>query len=254
MREDMAKVLVERPRCVRGFRRGSKKGYKRELQRGFGSPDRLRPREGMKVRSGGGKSFNENLAPLRRFLNSNVGRPWDKVFAEISRHVNPCNVVQKYILTHLDDYVVTNVDLVDGVPCYRGYPRGWGRWFGKSISGQWTWYVCPKSGLLRKAPPREKRRAETHAVHWFAKDRFCKRLPDGSWLLAQVKPVPTVEGFVRPSGGYDVWLKRTIEAREGWKFYNAAVFVASYRVVGVHDLKHYPIPVDVYRPPVQNKV
>src|SRR5438309_9686382 len=31
----------------------------------------------------GEKWLNENLAPLRRYLESNVGRPWSKVYAEI---------------------------------------------------------------------------------------------------------------------------------------------------------------------------
>jgi hypothetical protein len=79
MRADMGKVLVERPRL--GSRDGSrpKKGYRKRLQKAFDSGDPLPVREGMKVRCGRGKHFNEHLGPLRRFLNSNVGRQWDKI-------------------------------------------------------------------------------------------------------------------------------------------------------------------------------
>jgi hypothetical protein len=51
--------------------------------------DDLPQREGMRACgghtriSGGGKEPNENLAPLRR-CERQVGRPWDKVYAEIA--------------------------------------------------------------------------------------------------------------------------------------------------------------------------
>jgi hypothetical protein len=47
------------------------------------------------------KGLNENLAPLRRFLRSNVGRPWDKVFAEICEHLNFDSAVQLHIWQHI---------------------------------------------------------------------------------------------------------------------------------------------------------
>ena len=108
MRADMGKVLVERPRP--GSRDGSRprKGYRKLLRKEL-ADDSPRTREGMLTRTGGTRSFNEHLAPLRRFLDSNVGRPWNNVYAEICSHVDRGNVVQKHILTHLFDYVVTNV-------------------------------------------------------------------------------------------------------------------------------------------------
>ncbi len=99
MRADMGKVLVERPRF--GSRGGRPKGYKKAVTRGLaagGGPTR----EGMKRPHGHSlKQFNEHLGPLRRFLDANVGRPWDTVYSEICAHVDLGNVVQKHILTHL---------------------------------------------------------------------------------------------------------------------------------------------------------
>src|SRR6187200_294248 len=104
MREDMGKVLVERPRLKRRSGDSSPgKGYRRQLQKAFQSDDSLPHREGIKRRYSNRKVFNENLAPLRRFLQSNVGRPWDKVYAEICQHVDRGNVVQKHVITHLFD-------------------------------------------------------------------------------------------------------------------------------------------------------
>jgi len=77
MREDMPKVIVERAR--RGDCR-ARKGRARSL-------DELPSKEGMRRRyavSGDWKELNENLAPLRRYLERQVGRPWNKVYSEIS--------------------------------------------------------------------------------------------------------------------------------------------------------------------------
>jgi hypothetical protein len=152
MREDMGKVLVERPRLGRwnGDSRPGK-GYANKLRQHFVAGNSPPAREGMKRRHNRTKSFNEHLGPLRRFLDANVGRPWDKVYSEICKHVDRGNVVQKHILTHLFDYVATSVVLIDGEPCR-----------GKAYAGQYgeplrrnhyrhQWYVCPKSGLLRKS-------------------------------------------------------------------------------------------------------
>jgi hypothetical protein len=154
MREDMGKVLVERPRVKScRYRPGPAKGYRKSVDRCYaddGSPPR---REGIKTRYGSNrKYFNEHLGPLRRFLNSNVGRPWDKVYSEICKHVDRGNVVQKHILTHLFDYVVVNTVLIDGEPCCGERHRGYDYGEPLRTTHRWhQWYVCPKSGLLRRS-------------------------------------------------------------------------------------------------------
>ena len=98
MRPDMAKVIVERPRRLEGF---SRKG--RVLP-----PDDLPSHEGMRlrhVRNWGGKVLNENLAPLRRYLERQVVRPWNKVYAEISAHLRPTSAVQQHVRDHLHHFV-----------------------------------------------------------------------------------------------------------------------------------------------------
>lgn len=79
MRSDMAKVIVERPR--RGWDGGHKKPR--------GDLDSLPTKVGMKREIIGEKYLNENLSPLRRFLASQVGRPWNKVYADISAYLRP---------------------------------------------------------------------------------------------------------------------------------------------------------------------
>src|SRR5919202_1057601 len=110
MRSDMAKVIVERPR-LRGHAWNKPKGYHRKLHRLRG--EGLPVREGMKARwQGGTKMLNEHLGPLRRYLDSQVGRPWDQVFSEICAHIDRSSAVQDHVRDHVADYVAVHVILV----------------------------------------------------------------------------------------------------------------------------------------------
>jgi hypothetical protein len=141
MREDMDKVIVERPRLGGGARR-PKGNRKRERLAFF---DQLPTREGYRRRwTSGEKHFNEHLGPLPRFLQSQVGRPWNKVYSEISQHLRLDSAVQSHVLDHLWDYVEVHTALVDGVVCNsKGEPLADRRWR-RSL-----FYVCPKCGLLK---------------------------------------------------------------------------------------------------------
>src|ERR1700683_3888825 len=98
MREDMAQVIVERPR-IKPFK--TRKGRCRAL-------DDLPKHEGMRrshAERGDTKRLNENLAPLRRYLEGQVGRPWDKVYAEIAAHLRVDSTMQQHVRGHLRDFV-----------------------------------------------------------------------------------------------------------------------------------------------------
>src|SRR5262249_24088639 len=142
----------ERPRLGRTGSNKAK-GSRKRLQQGW--PENLPRHEGIKRHcQGRTKHFNEHLGPLRRFLMSNVGRPWDKVFSEISAHINVNSVVQAHIRTHLFQYVAVHVILIDGVPCSTE-----GRFYGQPLRGTWwpLFYVCPRTGLLRRIKPSPRR-------------------------------------------------------------------------------------------------
>jgi len=89
------------------------------------------------------KSLNENLAPLRRYLRSQVGRPWNKVFSEISQHLRPDSAVQKHVLDHLKQDVATVVVLAGGEWIAQD-----GRLLFRSYGP--LFFVCPRTGLLRE--------------------------------------------------------------------------------------------------------
>ena len=241
MRPDMAKVIVERPR--HGSRDpGIAKGYKRRLQRL--PADELPIREGMKKRSGGGtKHFNEHLGPLRRYLDSQVGRPWNKVFAEICAHINRSSVVQDHVRDHVDDYVVINVIEIDGILCFGD---GWS--YGRPLPGysRMLWYVCPRTGILRRF---DRRRSQKHPVPAKARplfirvdDRHVCRPIDGAWHLVTLRPLPEI----RPSGHVmDVVLNKSIitlskdEARRNYGTKGYAVYA---RLISLRELRQMPVP------------
>jgi hypothetical protein len=251
MRADMGKVLVERPRL--GRRRAERwpgKGYRKQLRKCLAAGDSPPPREGMKDTYGWlTKSFNEHLNPLRRFLDSNVGRPWDKVYSEICRFVDRNNVVQKHILTHLFDYVVTNVVLIDGQPC-RGtaYARQYGEPLRTSHS-RYLWYVCPKSGLLRKSRyvpyDRRKRHAPPRTVRLNNKQVCVER--DGRWELISVTLIAKADPQDIPA--YDMILQRHIDGKvkcegEVVEDLGRSRYVVTRRVLSKRELLAMPIPID----------
>jgi hypothetical protein len=169
MRSDMFEVIIERPRW------GSR--WKRQKGR-HGEP--LRVQEGPTwepvSRGRGSKHLNENLAPLRRFLERRVGRPWDAVRSEVSSILNVRSAVQEHVIGHVKEMVEENAILVDGVPHHAPHV-GW-RGLAPIVAYRRSgFYVCPETGILRMAERRgrDRRRQipnpdvrgvdETHQLH-----------------------------------------------------------------------------------------
>ena len=123
MRSDMDKVIVERPRF--GSRRSSRrKGYRKYLQ---SMPVEELPRnEPMLGRwRGRDKWLNDHLGPMRRFLRSNVGRPWNKVHQDLCEHVSFDNAVQSHVLDHIYDFVHKHVEVEDSSTVFMDRQRWW---------------------------------------------------------------------------------------------------------------------------------
>jgi len=154
MRKDLYKVIVERPR------------------RGGGDAQRPAPpdledspaRESLRARHRHRKWLNENLAPLRRYLHAQVGRPWDAVFAELCAGIDRRNTVQQHIHLHIEDFVATRTRRVDGVLYYHqdwNGPTPLDEGLGRSRS----LYVDPDTGLLRRYEAVAARRRIERAAH-----------------------------------------------------------------------------------------
>lgn len=142
MRPDMQHLLVERGHAGTGYTRYQPKGWSArcrfrtegdDQRESFISP-RRRPQ------------FSENLAPLRRYLAAQVGRPWAKVYSEIRSQVDADSAVQYHILQHLYDCLAVKVlREADGALWYH---RAWGGL--RPLRGShMQQYVCPDTGLIR---------------------------------------------------------------------------------------------------------
>lgn len=225
----MAKVIVERPR--HGSRLPSKaKGYKRRT-------DRLRweeqpKREGIKVRGGSRKSLNEHLAPLRRYLEGQVGRSWNRIFADICRYLDRGSAVQDHVRDHLDDYVAVCVIVVNGELCH-----GDGYHIGRPLYTEF--YVCPRTGILKRN--RRPRRWHYHhpaplTIHFLADCTALVR-KDGVWYVIGWRSMPervTPPGFHAPVSALhvpykDVLLEAKIYRDQALRFYGRPIYAVSVR-------------------------
>jgi len=159
MREDMYKVIVERPR--RGGTRAGGASRGRIYRASEDVPSKI----GIKHGIGPSKWLNENLAPLKRFIASQVNRPWDKVYSEICANIDRRNTVQEHIFTHIQDFVELHAQLVDG----KVYVKSWhyrSDWIPLDESTL-ELYVHPRTGILlrnRHRKPRGWRKAVPQAA------------------------------------------------------------------------------------------
>jgi hypothetical protein len=201
MRDDMFEIIIERPRW------GSRMGFSRRNNRFDGKvasrqdPDALAFRIGMKraaVQSRSRKMLNENLAPLRRYLERQINRPWDKVWSDICANLKTTSTVQQHVRDHIADFVAVRTINKDGATWVverGGYPK-------RLLDSRYWLYVDPRTGLLRRNKQynnwkQSRRETETNA----AKERAARmrelgpnvqahRLSD-VWWEVRLAPIPT---------------------------------------------------------------
>jgi len=142
MREDMFKVIVERPRSGRSWAAKTKLRYLK--------PDDERTRMSGKrlaIEIGRRKWLNENLAPLKRYLQKQLGRKWDDIFSDICRHLDTGSTVKMHVREHLDDFVMRKVRIDED-----GMYWGSGYWGGLYRPDWWraAYYVDPADGRLKE--------------------------------------------------------------------------------------------------------
>jgi hypothetical protein len=152
MRTDIQKVIVERPRLLRGRWKNKKTGLcltSQQKARALDAAEDYDSGPGRAPSRQHEKKLNENLAPLERYLMRQVGRPWDKVYGEIRGSIDARSATGLHVLQHLPDYVAVKTFLKNGEVFSVG------RWGGASpVRGL---YVDPKSRLLRFPKPRAKK-------------------------------------------------------------------------------------------------
>jgi len=148
----MHKVIVERPRW--GSRLKSRKTALRlpgaRVAEAASAPEDFDGGSTRAPSSMHDKGLNENLAPLGRFIRSQVGRPWDKVFSEIRQAIDTRSAVGLHVMQHLPNFVSTDTFLSGRIVYCRTYG---------SVEPVHGLYVHPVTRLLRDSGRNRRRHA-----------------------------------------------------------------------------------------------
>jgi hypothetical protein len=195
MRDDMKHVIIDRPRLGgSGGRSLTPKGGKRRWQR-YAEDEYPKSESTARRRlyGYGCKELNEHLAPLRRWLRSNCGRPWNDVYAEICANLRVDNATQAHVRDHAEQYVLKHTQLIDGeVRDSKGEPLtryGW---------RLYPFFVHPLDGTLRETPHigRRRRRQQRQQKEIVQGDDPVRPLwlIKGIWYEVELAPCPPL-GF-----------------------------------------------------------
>lgn len=236
MRDDMFKVIVERPRLVNsnGYSRDGRR-YRNNFCNEEDAPSFL----GMKRGYRDTKRLNENLAPLQRYLGQQVNRPWNKVYSDIRANIDPRNTVKQHILQHLDNFVAIETR-------WEGTAHGGqvmvkqSRWFGTYVPLEkcgYELFVHPRTGILLR-----NRRYASHvtshawkrnalemaqlAVRRDISDRVQLHCLDGIWYQVMLKELPRGREVVCETDGV---VRKDVVHDECWDVVRKAWFSRTHR-------------------------
>lgn len=140
-----SEIVIERPRS--GMRMSSRKlpAMRQQLAHitqeatveGLLSPYLIKTRNKTKW-------LSDHLGPLRRFLRSHVGQPWDQVHHKLCKRLDQRTLAGQHVIGHLWDYVERHVDIHEGVP----RPKHHGCYFNSLYGYGDRFYVHPDTGIL----------------------------------------------------------------------------------------------------------
>jgi hypothetical protein len=157
MREDMSKVVIERPR--EGHRLPSSKTRLRirryDPDKEYDDlPKRVSGSRSKYIRAREIKHFSDLIGPLRRFLRKNVGRPWNLVYSEMREILDDRKVTGRHVFEHVEWEVETHGLIGDDGELYKLE-------YGRRYQPIYEFYVDPRTGLLcwsDNEPPERQRR------------------------------------------------------------------------------------------------
>lgn len=223
MRNDMFKVIVERPRAgsrekFSNIRHNSKMND--YLDESTSSKIGMRRLRGISGKDR--KYLNENLQPLVRFLHSRVGNSWDQVFSEICENIDTDSTVQKHVRDHIRDYIEIDYRFQNGTKRGSNYP---------------PFFFVDETGILRT----NARNGETNYTYSFRqrvedlKERRLKELDsvyrrigdeelwkiNGIWYMPVWKindiwydPISKVAGF----DCFDIFTKKSVKYGDWYRY------------------------------------
>ena len=183
------------------------------------------------------KFSKAHLAPLRRWLRSNAGRPWNEVYSEASAIPDPANSMR----SHLLDFVYRNNFMHDGEVWCHVWPEPAPV---SSLVGHTIWpkfYVHPETGILREVPHRKHR--EPFVPRKTLLSKFRRWISDwellmkieGFWYLLEMSPID--QAPKRPP--FDLLFKLRLSASHAVVVYSHPLYATSKRQLSHAELKKY---------------
>jgi hypothetical protein len=205
----MHKVVVERPRRNPGPDKNGRRGN---------LSDELLPKyEGMKRPHRNRKGLTDLLGPLKRWLQAQVGRPWNDVYSEACAVIKPDSIIRAHIKTHLLEFVERQTLMHDGKVCVlefgyhgRGIVPLDGQHYRRNL-----FFVHPETGLLQVVPRISKRARRARkpkppvTIHWIGKNVALQQIR-GLWFECHFEAVPVGVKFK----AYDHALERVVSRGE----------------------------------------
>lgn len=242
MREDIAKVLVERARKGGVGNRESRRNRHETRQAckdvAFNDEIETDNFRGMKrVHTAKKNSYdnlkelNENLKPLRRFLKSKIGCKWDDVYKEIMSGLNLNNAVQYHVWQHLIGFgeVETKTYMENGIVMASGVlgPRS----MTDSPYGGDEFYVDPRDGTLRCtkkiSSPRNRNKNRTDSYRDPKNPMLQYHKVDGVWYEFKFRKATAEEKSHKSFGHYgpQSYNEKTKKWENSWVYKNQDKFV-----------------------------
>jgi hypothetical protein len=228
----LGEIVIERPRGGMRISLTKLTGYKQALQKitdeasedGLLCPYLIKPRQIVSKT----KYFSDNLGPLRRWLHSKVGQPWDSIYNELCQRIETRTLSGQHILFHVWGFVERNVLLIDGVPYRKGNQK-----YGQGQLGYWRdeFYLHPDTGILclaQKAPKvTPKKRDDLVVIDSYHHYRKLNEL----WYLITLQDLSPMQEAT------DVVLKVSLKPGRARSEYGREVYAVSKRQCNKKEIK-----------------
>lgn len=199
MREDLAKVLTERPRNGSRSRNHKTGFHDNNYDDGEQKEDKYSmPKKGkmlMGDREEGpwseDKSFTDLISPLEQWVISKVDKNWDKVYSEIKKVLPNTNKQNHHLIdTHLFQFINKSVTVVKTPKGRKVYGRD-GYWVDRELR-KGAIYVDPDTHVLMKYKGGKK------SYRWRRPQPLLTRtgytLKDGKIYLGELESVEQIKG------------------------------------------------------------
>ncbi|MBW4472344.1 MAG: hypothetical protein KME45_18365 [Stenomitos rutilans HA7619-LM2] len=228
----LSEIVIERPRGGRRMSLRKLTGFKKQLhqlteeasQDGLFNSYLIKPRNKSKY-------LSDHLGPLRRFLRSKVGQPWNDVYSELCQRLDGSTMAGQHVLDHVQDYVERHVELINGIPCQKSR-----RQYRLTQGYRFKLYVHPETGILCDpaessltsiADPPPKPKWQTDTINLDAYHQYHKL--DDIWYLITYQEIPATESV------FDILYRVTVT--RGQKGFSDRLYAASKHQCNKREIK-----------------